>query len=140
MRRRVATVVSAAAIVAVLSPALHQRDSYPLSTYPMFSYDLGRIESIDTAVGYDVAGRRTRLSPTLIAGGSEVIHAAVTVTTAIAHGDTDALCAEIAARARSDGSLVRIEVVTETYDVVTYFENHADPDPVVVHAACEVPR
>ncbi len=140
MRRRVASVVSLVAVAAVLSPALHERDSYPLSTYPMFSYDRGRVATIDTAVGYDTAGARERLSPTLIAGGIEVIHAAVTVTVAIERGDTDALCREIAARARSRDEFVRIEVVSETHDVIAYFDGDDEPTSVVVHASCEVLR
>ncbi len=139
MRRRVASVVSVAAIVVVLSPAWVERDSYPLSTYPMFSYRRDRTAVVDTAVGYDAAGQRVRLTPTIIAGGSEVIHAAVTVSTAIAQGDTDALCREMAARVRSRRPpLVRIEVVSETHDVVTYFEGDKTPASVMVHASCEV--
>src|SRR5690349_16788454 len=117
MRRRLATVVSVAAIGVVLAPAWIERDSYPLSTYPMFSYRRERVEIVDTAVGYDVTGARVRLTPTLIAGGSEVIHAAVTVSTAIVRGDTDVLCAEIAARAAArKPALRRIEIVSETHD------------------------
>ena len=141
MRRRVASVVSVVAIVAVLLPAWIERDSYPLSTYPMFSYRRDRVAVVDTAVGYETTGRRVRLTPTIIAGGSEVIHAAVTVSTAMAQGDTDALCREMAARARSRRpALVRIEVVSETHDVITYFEDDWTPVSVVVHASCEVSR
>jgi len=140
MRRRIASVVSVVAVVAVLSPVVHERDSYPLSTYPMFSHDRGRVATIDTAVGFDAAGERQRLSPTIIAGGIEVIHAAVTVSTSIQRGDTDALCREIAARARSRPGLVRIEVVSETHDVVEYFAGRDEPSAVVVHASCTVSR
>ena len=141
MRRRVASVVSVAAILVVLLPAWIERDSYPLSTYPMFSYRRARVEVVDTAVGYDTAGWRVRLTPTIIAGGREVIHAAVTVSTAIAQGDTDALCNEIAARATARRPpLARIEVVSETHDVITYFAGGATPLAVVVHASCEVGR
>jgi hypothetical protein len=96
---------------------------------------------VDTAVGYDATARRVRLSPTIIAGGSEVIHAAVTVSTSIAQGDTAALCTEIAARAAARRpALVRIEVVSETHDVIAYFEGEETPASVVVHSSCEVPR
>ena len=135
-----ATMVSVVAIAAVLSPALFDHDSYPLSTYPMFSFDEGRIVAIDTAFGYDADGTRHLLSPTIIAGGIEVIHAAATLSASIENGDTDALCAEIATRARSRASLVRIEVVTEVHDVVTYFDHRNAPADVVVHSTCEVSR
>jgi hypothetical protein len=141
MRRRRATVLSVAAIGVVLAPAWIERDSYPLSTYPMFSYRRERVEVVDTAVGYDITGARVRLTPTLIAGGREVIHAAVTVSTAISRGDTDALCAEIAARAATrKPALRRIEIVSETHDVVDYFAGDGAPSAITVHAACEVPR
>jgi hypothetical protein len=140
MRRAAATVVSVLAVAAVLSPALHERDSYPLSTYPMFSYDRGRLAVIDTAVGWDTSGRRRRLNPTLIAGGIEVIRAAVTVSRSIRNGDTDVLCAEIAERAAGRLDLVRVEVVSETHDVVSYFADSTEPLAVTVHASCPVSR
>jgi hypothetical protein len=142
MRRRVASVISVVAILVVLLPAWIERDSYPLSTYPMFSYRRDRVATIDTAVGYEVAsGARVRLNPTLIAGGIEVIHAAVTVSTAIEQGDTDALCHEIAARAVARRpALARIEVVSETHDVVDYFAGESTPQQIVVHSSCDVPR
>ena len=77
MRRGVATAASVLAVLAVLSPALHERDSYPLSTYPMFSQDRGRVATIPTAVGFRADGSRNRRSPALIAGGIEVIPASV---------------------------------------------------------------
>jgi hypothetical protein len=140
MRRTAAAVVSVLAVGGVLSPALHERDSYPLSTYPMFSHDRGRLAVIDTAVGWDTAGRRRRLNPGLIAGGIEVIRAAVTVSRSITNGDTAALCAEIAQRAVGRRDLVRIEVVSETHDVVAYFAHSAEPLAVTVHASCPVVR
>ncbi len=140
MRRSIATMVSVVAVAAVLSPALFDHDSYPLSTYPMFSFDEGRIAAIDTAVGYDANGTRHLLSPTIIAGGIEVIHAAATLSASIDNGDTDALCAEIAMRARSRSSLVRIEVITEVHDVVVYFDHRDAPRDIVVHSTCDVPR
>ena len=121
----------------MLAPAVRDRDGFPLSTYPMFSYDRGRIADIDTAVGIDSSGTTRRLSPELIAGGSEVIHAAATVSKSISRGDTLELCNEIAARARGR-DLVSIEVVTERYDVIDWFADDEQPLNVTVHARCEV--
>ena len=143
MRRGVATAASVLAVLAVLSPALHERDSYPLSTYPMFSHDRGRVATIPTAVGYRADGARVRLSPDLVAGGIEVIHAAVTVDESVRRGDTPALCAEIAARvarAASRRDVVRVEVVSETHDVIAWFDGAGEPSAVTVHASCAVPR
>ncbi len=132
--------MSTLVVAAVLSPALHERDSYPLSTYPMFSHDRGRIAVIDTAVGFDAAGARRRLNPSIISGGYEVIRAAATVSRSIRAGHTAELCAEIAARAARRPDLVRIEVVSETHDVVAYFTDDAEPLAIRVHASCPVTR
>jgi hypothetical protein len=136
-RRWVAYGISLLAVAAVALPGFTDRDSFPLSNYPMFSNDRSRITAFDTAVGVDADGEVERLSPLRISGSFEVIHAASTVTKAIRTGDADSLCREIAARARHDG-LVRIEVVTETYDTVRWFEGDETPIARRVHARCEV--
>jgi hypothetical protein len=136
-RRWVAYGITLIAVVAVALPGFTDRDSFPLSNYPMFSNDRGRINAFDTAVGVDVGGNVERLSPRRISGSYEVIHAASTVSKAIRAGDADGLCREIAARSRGHG-LVRIEVVTETYDAVRWFEGDETPLARRVHARCEV--
>lgn len=138
MRRWVAYTVSALVAGALLWPAVRDRDDFPLSTYPMFSDNLGRVADIDTAVGFDHDGARVRLSPELIGGGIEVIHAGETVTRSIRRGDTDALCAEIARRVRARGDLERIEVVTERHDAVAWFRGDEEPLDVTVHSSCGV--
>src|SRR5215212_4078892 len=117
MRRAWAYVVSVAALALVFSPVLRpsQRDSFPLSTYPMFSYDRGRESALPTAVGVTGDGEIQRLSPELISGGYEPVRAFATVEASIANGDTADLCREIADRtvkSRRD-DLVAVEVVTE---------------------------
>jgi hypothetical protein len=128
--------VSAGAVLAVAAPGVSDRDSFPLSNYPMFSYDRGRVTALDTAVGVTADGTQERLSPEVIAGGYEVVHASQTVSKAIRAGDAAGLCGEVAARAAGDG-LVRIEVVTETYDTIRWFDGDETPLRRVVHASCE---
>jgi hypothetical protein len=136
VRRLLVYGITIVAIVAVALPGVTDRDSFPLSNYPMFSYGRPRVTSFDTAVGVSADGRRARLSPTVIAGGYEVIHAAATVTKAITDGDADGLCTEIAERAQ--GRFARIEVVTETYDTVRWFAGDETPLARDVHASCPV--
>lgn len=138
MRRAWAYGVSVTALALVLSPVLlpGQRDSYPLSTYPMFSSDRGRESALPTAVGVTDDGTIVRLSPELISGGYEPIRAFATVDASIANGDTAELCREIATRASSRADLVAIEVVTEVHDVVAWFEGRKEPLDRVVHARC----
>ena len=138
MGRRASSVVAIAVTLVVLSPAFHERDSYPLSTYPMFSYPRSSEAAVDTAVGLTRAGEQVRLSPSMIGGSTEVIHAAQTVSKAIRSGDVAVLCGEIAARAAAQVDLVAIQVVTETYGVIEYFEKTEVPRRVVVHAQCAI--
>jgi hypothetical protein len=138
VRRWSVYAIAGIAVVAVAAPGVSDRDSFPLSNYPMFSYDRGRITSFDTAVGVDEQGRLSRLSPEEIAGGYEPMLAAETVSKAVRNGTADGLCSEIAARTRDD-DVVRIEVVTETYDTVRWFDGEESPLDRTVHAACEVP-
>ena len=139
MRRGWAYVVSVAALTLVFSPVLRpsQRDSYPLSTDPMFSYDRGRESALPTAVGITVDGQVQRLSPELISGGYEPVRAFATVEASIQNGDTADLCREIAERtAKNRADVVEIEVVTEVHDVVAWFEGHKEPSQRIVHASC----
>ena len=139
MRRAWAYVVSVAALALVFSPVLRpsQRDSYPLSTYPMFSYNRGRESALPTAVGVTLDGQIRRLSPELISGGYEPVRAFATVEASIDNGDTAELCEEIAVRTvKNRDDLVAIEVVTEVHDVVAWFEGHKEPSQRIVHARC----
>ena len=139
MRRAWAYVVSVAVLTLVFSPVLRpsQRDSYPLSTYPMFSYNRGRESALPTAVGVTLDGQIRRLSPELISGGYEPVRAFATVEASIDNGDTADLCQEIAERTvKGRDDLVAIEVVTEVHDVVAWFEGHKEPSQRIVHARC----
>jgi hypothetical protein len=142
MRRVWAYVISVVVLALVFSPVLRpgQPDSYPLSTYPMFSNDLGRDSALSTAVGITADGQVRRLSPELISGGYEPVRAYVTVEASIAQGDTADLCREIAERtvkSRAD-DVIAIEVVTEVHDVVAWFEGEKDPLQRIVHARCDL--
>src|SRR5918994_5144335 len=117
MRRAWAYGITVVVLALVFSPVLRpgQPDSYPLSTYPMFSYDRGRESALPTAVGITGDDQQRRLSPELISGGYEPIRAFATVEASIANGDTADLCREIAQRTAESRvpDVVAIEVVTE---------------------------
>jgi hypothetical protein len=134
-------------IIAVLGvfPVVTRRDSYPVSDFPMFSSRRTATESVDTAVAVGPDGldaRVWRLDPRLIAATDEVIIAAVTVSRAIQSGTADQLCADIAARvaARGPSGATTVEVVTERFDAVRWFEGDHTPITRRVHAECPVPR
>jgi len=132
-RRRAWLVVAAVVGVLGVVPVMLDRDSYPISTYPMFSHRRTTTETVDTAI-LVADGRVRRLTPSTIAATDEVILAAATVSNAIAAGTAQVLCAEIAARVDDSGE---IQVVTEQYDSVRWYEGDKTPLMRVVHASCE---
>ena len=99
MWRRWAWVAVAVAIVGVgVVPFALDRDSFPLSTFPMFAADIDRTQSVDTAVAVDADGGVIRLTPAEIGGTTVVNQAASVVTTAIVGGRAADLCTTIAGR------------------------------------------
>jgi hypothetical protein len=142
LRRAWAYVFSAALIAAVMWPLFGDAwsDSFPFSTYPMFSGRQSSEVSIAHVVAVDAAGEAEVLPPEAL-GTDEVIQAFETVRQAIRQGDASvaALCADAADWAsdrREDA--VSIAVVTDTYDGVAYFDGETEPSASETHATCEV--
>ena len=136
MQNRARCVFALVVLALVAAPLLRapSNDSFPLSTYPMFSVARPAETSVSTAVGWSADGERVTLSPRIIGGTAEVIQAAGTIAQAIGSGTTDALCSEVLAKAPD--RVAAVEVVTETYDVVAYFDGAEDPIRRTVHARC----
>lgn len=136
MTNRTRWLVTAAVGLAVLAPALlpDGADGFPISSYPMFTSDRGRVMALDTVVLVE-GPERHRLSPEAIGGTDEIVLAAVTVTEAIAAGPgaLDRLCREVAARVDRPGT---IEIVTETHDTIALLQDDAQPLAVEVHERC----
>lgn len=137
MTNRMRWVVTACVAAAVLAPAILPggADGFPISTYPMFTTDRGRVVALDTVVLVDGDGRH-RLSPTVIGGTDEIVLAAVVVGDAIAGGlaTLDRLCQEVAARVDRTGT---VEIVTERHDTVALLQDDEPPVGVEVHHRCE---
>ncbi len=126
----------------VVSPAVLDRpDSYPLSTYPMFSRAIDPVVELPLAAGLTAAGTRVELSPELIAGTDEVIVAGGTVRAAVRRGTAAELCARIAARiVDSDrDDTARVTVLTERIDAIAHYTDDVVPEATTVHATCDVP-
>lgn len=124
--------------LAVLAPAVTGGgDSYPLSSYPMFSRDRGEEAHLATAVAESASGEVWRLDPETISGSDEVILAAATVARAIRGGRVEALCREIADRI-DDPEARHVVVRTEQHDLVASLTDGAEPLAVEEHARCEV--
>ncbi|HEC08869.1 MAG TPA: hypothetical protein ENI86_04760 [Acidimicrobiales bacterium] len=144
--RRVALVITLAVTLVVLSPALLGRsDDFPLSTFPMFSRAVAPVGGIDTVVGFTASGGLVRLPPEIVAGTDEVIVAGSVVTRAVAGGPeaSSRLCEAAAGRLTTDGSerytaVVRLEVRSETYDAIGWFQGDRTPVSIVVRSRCVV--
>lgn len=138
MTRRGRWAITLAVVAVVVAPALWPgaEDDFPVSTYPMFTAERGRVVDLDTVVLVDDDGRR-RLSPEEIGGTDEVVSAAVAVDRAVAAGPSAAadLCADVAERVDGPGT---VEVVTERHDAVAFLRDDAPPIEVTVHARCPV--
>ena len=146
--RRRAALLSAALLALVVVPgarlAVEGRrapDGFPLSTYPMFTRDRGRVVDVPAVVIND-GGRIVRLSPTAIADTDQVIEAHNVVARAVAAGGAAslALCRHVAEGqtdrlADGDGAAV-IEVVVERYDAVDWAAGRDDPTARRVIASC----
>ena len=119
-------------------------DSFPFSTYPMFSAELPRIVSVTHAVGVDAEGRRTPLDPLVASGNREVLQTQAILERAVGSGRALAQCEEIGRRVLGDPDLAfvrAVEIATDAYDVVAYFDSDSRaPIDRRVHMRCEVPR
>ena len=142
MRRLIPVVLSVGLAAAVMSPLLRSppRDSFPLSSYPMFSRRIEAVNGVSTIVGLTGDGSRKTLSPLVISGSDEVTQALVDVGLAVNTGDTAtaSLCEAAAARV-TDEDVVTLEVITERYDAVEFFSGAKAPLATSVHATCRVP-
>ena len=87
-----ALLVSAAVVIAVVAPGVRllvspqAPDGFPLSTYPMFTRDRGRVVELATVVAESPEGEVERLSPRTIARTDQVVQAGVTVRRAVSAG------------------------------------------------------
>ena len=96
--RPLALLVSLVLIALTLWPALREQpyDSFPLSTFPMFS-TVRKTSYIHVIVGFDAQGEERKIPPQLVAN-FEVMQAAQTVRRAIRSKRAKQLCEEVAAK------------------------------------------
>jgi hypothetical protein len=123
-------------ILAVASPAVRDRDSFPLSTYPVYATARDDVVPISTAVGIDRAGSTQTLDMATIADTDDPLIAESLVERAIQTGRADQLCREIAQRA--PGEIDTIEVVEEHHDVVARASGRESLVHRAVHARCRM--
>jgi hypothetical protein len=127
VERRVAHLFSAGLLLCVLLPLgwPPPRDSFPLSSYPMFARERrSALVSAVYAVAFDADGARRWVPPRLVAS-AEVLQARAVLERAAAGGKpaVDALCLSIARRMVAAGeSAVELRIVRASHDAIAFFE------------------
>jgi hypothetical protein len=132
--RRLLTLAVAGAL---LAPVVADHDSFPLSTYPMYSRTRDAEVDIVTAVGIDADGGSHRLSIGTLADTDDPLIAESRLRAAARSDEASAaMCAEIAAR--TAGPIRSVSLVTEGHNVVKRAAGEDSLLAVEVHAECEV--
>lgn len=138
--RRSRIALSVAVFAALWIPVVIDRDSYPVSTYPMYSRARGSEVGFVIATGVDVTGQQQRLSLTLIGASDDPLIVAGELRAAVAGGRAGQRCDQIADRVRRMGGagIVSVEVVTERHDVIDRTAGRRSLVDRTLHARCPV--
>ena len=141
------TLATVVVVVAMLAPVARDHDSFPLSTYPMYSQARSDRVALPTAVGVDADGGISRLSLGLIGDSDDPLVVAGELREAIARAAVDERCDEIARRVDAEGAtsptggrIVTVEIVVEHHDVVDQAVDDPPPLRREVVARCKVPE
>jgi hypothetical protein len=143
-QRLAARAVALVVVAAVAWPGIasvggwDRSDGFPLSTYPMFTRDRGRVVEVPTAVALDAGGDAVRLPPTVIAATDQVLMAAAAVRRAVVEGPAAAasLCQEVASRAGGRGQ--EVAIVVERHDAIDWSAGAREPIERRVVATCPI--
>lgn len=143
-----AWLVTGVMLALVLSPLVRPAgaDSFPFSSYPMFAH--GRDTAVTVVhhlVGFTADGTRRPVPPALVAN-DEVLQADATLRRAVRGGKkaSVALCRTVAARVADDpawSDVVRLDLLSEKFDAITYFAGDTAPlQKPKRRASCKVKR
>lgn len=135
--------ITVGVVVALAAPVVADRDSFPLSTYPMYSRARSGESTIVTARGLESDGSSRELTPTLIGDSDDPLIVVGRLRAALSAGRGGVRCAEIAERVAGrdafDGVDV-IEIVSERHDTVARTLGEDSLLEREVRATCEVRR
>ena len=122
------------------------QDSFPLSTYPMFSQARPRSASVTSALAVGSDGSERAVPPSFVAN-AETMQALQTLRNAVSGGPEQAraLCAAIARRLSESGdadfsAAAAVVLVTQTVDSIRYLAGEHAVQKRVLHARCPVRR
>lgn len=135
--------VTAGVVAALVAPVALDRDSFPLSTYPMYSRTRGRAVTFATAQAVEANGNASPLTLGVIGDSDDPLIVAGELRDAIRNDRADERCEDIARRAGVWSGLpagaITIEVVTERHEVVVQVVGGDSLLERTVHASCTVP-
>lgn len=142
-RRWPAALFSVVMLGLTIAPVAREHDSFPLSSYPMFS-SVRTKPWIAVVVGRDAAGEQRPIPPRLVAN-AEVMQAVQTIANAVKRKQAKPLCERVAARIADEpqwADVVEVEVQSRQFDPYTYFTQVEGRTPLKVRtrARCEVRR
>ena len=138
-RRAGRVAITVAVLAALLAPVVFDHDDHPLSTYPMYASTRSNVVTFATAQMVDESGRRTPLSLETIGASDDPLIVAGELRAAIANGDVDRRCREIAKRlVRITATPGAVEVVTEHHDTIAASADEPSLLERRVHGRCEV--
>jgi len=137
MRRAVRSTAVVGVLAALVAPVVADRDSFPLSTYPMYARNRSTEVSFVTAQGVRGDDDLVPLSLGTIGDSDDPLVVAGELRAAIRRDEADERCREIAARV-DDDNIEHVEVVTERHDTVVRLEGGESLIRRSVHAQCEV--
>ena len=144
----VASLLSVVLLGAVLFPIVENwqetpRDDFPLSYYPMFSFEKSDRQRVNYLVAYDTAKNRFLL-PYWYAGLGGLNQVRRQMTKLIDRGQAPRLCRNVASRVARSGALPSdlstVEIVTGTFQMTQFFAGNRTPVAESVRAQCPVPR
>lgn len=130
--RRVATV---GLLIALVSPAVRDRDGLPLSTFPMYAATRADESTFITATGIDADGAPVTLSALSISGSRDRLIAQSFLNDAVRRGDEASICRDIADRV--DGSVRVVEIATERHNTIDRLRGDDSLVDRTVLADCE---
>ena len=145
-RKSVATVISIALLVAVLAPVLENwkedpQDDFPLSYYPMFSFEKSDRQQVTYLVAHDSRGGRLLL-PYWFAGQGGLNQVRRQMNKLVDRREASRLCRSVASRVARSGDLpkdlVTIQVVTGTFRMTEFFAGNRVPVSENVRSHCPV--
>lgn len=132
------SLVALTAWPAFVDPA---EDSYPLSTYPMFSTPRGKPYVLQV-VARDEAGAEEPLPPHFL-GNHETLQAAAAIQGAVREGRAKTLCKKVAKRVAQSPDHARfthVAVQGARFDAVAYLTEGREPIFRKRYARCRVRR